>query len=118
MSEAAEAPQEEKTPAPKRSRARRGAPSGRLLLRMPPELHAEVAQAAEREQVSLNQFITTAVAGAVGWNGASPVQASDDERSRPTARLLNLAIAANLVIVTVAGAVAIALLVIAWRAGW
>ena len=39
--------------------------SGRLLLRMPPELHAEVARKAELEHVSLNQFITGAVADAV-----------------------------------------------------
>ena len=33
-------------------------PSGRLLLRMPPDLHAELAQAAEREGSSLNGYIT------------------------------------------------------------
>lgn len=41
--------------------------SGRLLLRMPQTLHAELARTAEREHVSLNQFITDALAGALGW---------------------------------------------------
>jgi hypothetical protein len=41
--------------------------SGRLLLRMPQTLHAELARLAERESVSLNQFITDVLAGALGW---------------------------------------------------
>jgi predicted RNase H-like HicB family nuclease len=41
--------------------------SGRLLLRMPRTLHAELTRLAEREAVSLNQFITDALASAVGW---------------------------------------------------
>ncbi len=41
--------------------------SGRLLLRMPQTLHAELARIAEREKVSLNQFITDVLAGALGW---------------------------------------------------
>jgi hypothetical protein len=89
--------------------------SGRLLLRMPPALHAEVSRKAELERVSLNQFITTAVAAAVGWN--------DDERQEETSprisrRTLAFALAANLVVVTIAGIVALALLVAAWRGGF
>src|SRR5881394_2003431 len=41
--------------------------SGKLMLRMPQTLHAELARAAEREEVSLNQFITTSLASTVGW---------------------------------------------------
>jgi predicted RNase H-like HicB family nuclease len=41
--------------------------SGRLLLRMPQSLHAELARLAERESVSLNQFITDVLSGALGW---------------------------------------------------
>jgi antitoxin HicB len=41
--------------------------SGRLLLRMPKTLHADAAREAENEGVSLNQFITAALAGALGW---------------------------------------------------
>ena len=36
------------------------APSGRLLLRMPGTLHGALAELAEREGTSLNQFITAA----------------------------------------------------------
>ena len=45
--------------------------SGRLLLRMPRTLHAALTQAAERENVSLNQFITDSLASVVGWRRAS-----------------------------------------------
>ena len=46
--------------------------SGRLLLRMPQTLHAELARIAERESVSLNQFITDVLAGALGWRTTGP----------------------------------------------
>lgn len=41
--------------------------SGRILLRLPRSLHAELVAAAAREGVSLNQFTAAALAGAVGW---------------------------------------------------
>jgi predicted RNase H-like HicB family nuclease len=41
--------------------------SGRFLLRLPRGLHAELAREAEREGVSLNQYVATTLAGAVGW---------------------------------------------------
>jgi 2-oxoisovalerate dehydrogenase E2 component (dihydrolipoyl transacylase) len=43
--------------------------SGRLLVRMPGTLHAELAREADREGVSLNSFIVAALSGAVGWRG-------------------------------------------------
>lgn len=90
--------------------------SGRLLLRMPPALHGEVSRKAELEQVSLNQFITTAVATSVGWG-------SDDEQEdaaspRLTRRTLAIALVVNLVVVGIAGLVALALLVAAFRDGF
>jgi antitoxin HicB len=45
--------------------------SGRVLLRMPLTLHAELARGAEREGVSLNTFMTNALAGAVSWKNAN-----------------------------------------------
>jgi antitoxin HicB len=36
--------------------------SGRLLLRLPKSLHAEVARAAQREGVSINQLLVTLIA--------------------------------------------------------
>ena len=42
--------------------------SGRFLLRLPSGLHAELARQAEAEGVSLNQYVTTMLAGAAGWH--------------------------------------------------
>ena len=41
--------------------------SGRLLLRIPRGLHAELARQAEEEGTSLNQYIATLLAGAAHW---------------------------------------------------
>ena len=41
--------------------------SGRFVVRLPQSLHAELSREAEREGVSLNQFVTAALAGAVDW---------------------------------------------------
>jgi hypothetical protein len=41
--------------------------SGRLLVRMPATLHAELARVARREGVSLNALVIGALSGAVGW---------------------------------------------------
>ena len=47
---------------------RQAAPySGRFLLRIPRGLHAELVREAEQEGVSLNAFVASALAGAVGW---------------------------------------------------
>lgn len=40
--------------------------SGKFVARVPRSLHRELAEAAEREGVSLNQFVSTALARAVG----------------------------------------------------
>jgi antitoxin HicB len=40
--------------------------SGRFLLRIPKSLHAELAERAELEGVSLNQYVSTTLARAVG----------------------------------------------------
>lgn len=97
--------------------------SGKLLVRMPATLHDELARAAEAEGVSLNQLITGVLAGAVEWR-------SGEERARRasatgpvapetlSARLTRAALAANLAVVLVAAIIAVALLVVAWRAGF
>jgi antitoxin HicB len=41
--------------------------SGRFLLMLPRGLHAGLAREADREGVSLNQYVTTTLGGAVGW---------------------------------------------------
>lgn len=101
--------------------------SGRLLLRMPNTLHAELARRADHEGVSLNQFIVGALSGAVGWmrDGAAVetadrngVEAPPVPATRVPTRAARLALAANLVVVALAGTVAIVLLVAAWQGGW
>jgi predicted RNase H-like HicB family nuclease len=106
--------------------------SGRLLLRMPRTLHADLTRASEREGVSLNQFITDALAAAVAWRGrppAPPPGATINQapgaagltaeplarrsRRRP-AGVSDAALLANFVIVAIAGIVAIIVLVAAW----
>ena len=100
--------------------------SGRLLVRMPQSLHAELARVAEHEGVSLNTLITGALASSVGWrdgavDGLSAVDAgADDDRSSSSqrARWTSIALAANLVVVVLAAIVAIVLLVVALGHGW
>jgi antitoxin HicB len=112
--------------------------SGRLLLRMPQSLHSELTRAAERERVSLNQFITDALAGAVGWRApgaqARPVvrrldEAALDEldegrpdgaqaahaRSGRASRFATVALAANFALVAVAAVAAVLVLIAAWK---
>jgi hypothetical protein len=81
-----------------------GRHSGRLLLRMPPSLHGELAQAAERDGMSLNAYITRVLSGAVRQDPPEPSRG----------RLLRIAVIADLVLVAVAALVAVALLVAAW----
>jgi len=109
--------------------------SGRLLLRMPRTLHADLTRASEREGVSLNQFITDVLAGAVEWrsragapaaaaaqtpiNQAPGAEGLTTETGRPrrskrdASRLTNAALVANFVIVGIAGIVAIVVLIAA-----
>jgi RNA polymerase sigma-B factor len=98
-------------PAPVSAGKARAGHSGRLMLRMPQSLHGELAQAAEREEVSLNQFITNTLAAAMRWQ-------SDDQETRTQPRWLRAAILTNIVVVVIAGAIALALLIIAWQQGW
>jgi hypothetical protein len=84
--------------------------SGRLLLRMDPALHAELARAAEREGQSLNAYITSVLGDEL--NGGRPHP--PDPATHVAGRLLRAAVIADLVLVAVAAAIAIALLVIAW----
>jgi len=90
--------------------------SGRLLVRMPRTLHADLARVASRENVSLNQLITGVLAAAVAWrqnpaDTAEPPPASTPAPAAPRSRLLRVALICDLVLVAVASVVAIALLV-------
>jgi hypothetical protein len=97
-------------------RGSKPSPSGRLLLRIPASLHAELAQWAEREGVSLNQFITRALQsrigqGADGEPGVPPAASPAEARSR----LIAVALVANAIVIGLAAAAAIGVLVLAWR---
>jgi predicted RNase H-like HicB family nuclease len=109
--------------------------SGRLLLRMPKTLHADLTRASEREGVSLNQFITDVLAAAVEWRagpastqaakaqpsinqapGAEGLTTERGARRRPKqnqSRFTNAALAANFLIVALAAIVAIIVLIAA-----
>ena len=109
--------------------------SGRLLLRMPQTLHAELSRVAEREKVSLNQFITDVLAGALGWRAPArkapvtrevpPVEGEqlEAEATRERAaggtlqrrRFLNAVFVANGVIVALAAVIAVVVLIVALR---
>jgi hypothetical protein len=84
--------------------------SGRLMLRMPPTLHAELAEEAQREGVSLNSLITGILAGAIAWRAP---EGSGPGRAVTTPRWARRALIANLVVVAIAGAIGVALLVVA-----
>jgi hypothetical protein len=94
-------------------------PSGRLLLRMPRTLHAELAQLAEKRGVSLNQLIVGLLAGSVSQGdpvpGATEAPESSDAR---TQRRLSIALTVNLVVLVLVAVVAIALLIVALSGGF
>lgn len=87
--------------------------SGRLLLRMPQSLHGELARAAEREHVSLNAYITSALSATVHWRADDRARRQDQPQASSLPRLLRIAIIADLVLVAVAACAAIALLIAA-----
>ena len=111
--EAAQGPQE--SPAERRKRG--GTHSGRLLLRMPESLHADLARASERAGVSLNGFINDALAEAVGnrrnWTPRPP--AAEARKRTGRRRFVERLLVVNLVVVAGVGVLAIVLLVQALR---
>ena len=86
-------------------------PSGRLLLRMPPDLHGELAQAAERDGTSLNGYIIARLGEAVGRTPESGAVAGSSGLSAVTLRRLLIA---NVVTVALASLAALAILLVAW----
>jgi predicted HicB family RNase H-like nuclease len=105
----------------------RSAPShsGRLLLRLPQALHAELAHKADREEVSLNGLITGMLAGAVGWQREGGTEEESlgslpGASANPGARsgFLPAAIIVNIVVVVLAALAAVVLLIVALQNGW
>jgi hypothetical protein len=88
--------------------------SGRLLLRMPRALHAELAGLAEKRGVSLNQLIVGLLSNSVSPDAQASGAAHDtDGADSETRRRLQTALTVNLVVLVVVGVVAIALLIFA-----
>ena len=86
-------------------------PSGRLLLRMPPDLHAQLARAAEQEGSSLNGYITARLRESVDGAPAPAEAAAGDGSTNATLTRLLLV---NSVAVAFAAAVALVILLVAW----
>lgn len=84
--------------------------SGRLLLRMPRELHAQLAARADGAGSSLNQYIVETLTRAL--EGAVPPGAAEPRR---VPRSLRVALVVNAVVVALAAATCVVLLVFAWH---
>jgi predicted HicB family RNase H-like nuclease len=94
--------------------------SGRLLVRMPRTLHAELSRAADREGTSLNAYIIGALSASISWRRPDAAAKAAAQPPRPEGagsppRALSLALKANLIVLAIAAALALALLVSAWR---
>lgn len=100
--------------------------SGRFLVRMPSELHEQLALAAERREVSLNRYVTDTLSSSVGLASSdhtdsppgspgAPGPAKGSDRLRP--RTLRMALVTNLVVVVLAGMIAVVLMVLALQRG-
>lgn len=110
-----------KRAAPKRRKA--SSHSGRFLVRMPSDLHEELTRAAERDQVSLNRFVTNQLAAAVASSGTqTPAylpapDAGPQTAGRRRGRSFRMLLAANIAVIILAGGAAIAFLVLALERG-
>jgi len=89
--------------------------SGRVLLRMPQSLHAELARAAEQKEVSLNNFIASLLASAL--EAPRPRRPARAAR-RSASRLVPFALVASMALVLAAGVIAAIVLFQAWQRGW
>jgi RNA polymerase sigma-B factor len=87
--------------------------SGRLLVRMPQSLHADLARAAELEEVSLNQFITSSLASVIGWRQAGGRPSPDESSGKNAGKDAWTALRVNLIVLSVVGVIALILLAIA-----
>ena len=98
--------------------------SGRFLVRMPSELHEQLSIAAEREEISLNRYVTDTLSTSVGMGSPerpdprAGASATADSTKDPTAtRRLRMALATNVAVMVLAAVVAVVLLVLALQRG-
>ena len=92
-------------------RKRTGTHSGRLLLRMPESLHADLARASERAGVSLNGYINEALEETVGRRPKTARTApAGVEPRRGRRRFVERLVVLNLVVVAAVGVLVVILL--------
>jgi hypothetical protein len=85
---------------------------------MPRKLHGELAQAAEREGVSLNRLIVTRLSRSLPGGAATTASrdGGDAHAAQPRqSRLLGYALIVNVAVLLVTGVAAVVLLVTAYR---
>jgi hypothetical protein len=81
---------------------------------MPRTLHGALAEAAEREGTSLNQFITGTLASAIGWSGDGQVRTPAAAQRGAPSRGLSILLVVNAVAVGLAALGALGILLLAW----
>ena len=116
--EAAGAPQDPAPPAESATadRKRSGTHSGKLLLRMPEQLHSELARSSERAGMSLNAFINDALAQAVGRRVATRQERTSRPQPREgRRRLVERLLILNVIVLVAVAALTIVLLIQALR---
>lgn len=104
---------------------RSGGYSGRFLVRMPGELHEELARCAQEANVSLNRLVTDVLAASTSTDrptatdSARAADAQDEGGPGPvrTPRALRLAVAANLSVLVLTAAAALILVALALQRG-
>jgi hypothetical protein len=98
------------------ARKREGGHSGRLLLRMPESLHAELAEASQREGMSLNGYIIEALTKTLRGGGSRQRPSAPARmEAEPQKPLLQRLLLVNLVVVAAVGVLVVVLLVQALR---
>jgi hypothetical protein len=81
---------------------------------MPRTLHGALAEAAEREGTSLNQFISGTLASAIGWSGDGKVRTPPSAQGGGPSRGLAILLVVNAVAVGLAALGALGILLLAW----
>jgi hypothetical protein len=85
---------------------------------MPRTLHAELARLAEERSVSLNQLIVGLLSTSLTEGGKVAPPPEGSAYDAETRRRLGIALTINLVVLVLAGAIAIALLIVALTGGF
>ena len=80
---------------------------------MPPDLHAELARAAEREGTSLNGFIIASLTATVGGSATERADEADEAGRIRDGRTVTWLLVANVVAVSLAALAAIVILLVA-----